>query len=361
MKAAVLFEVPGRLQIEDVVVDKPRRGEVLVKIVASGLCHSDLHAMRGQIEVPVPSVLGHEASGIVTEVGPGVEDFHPGDHVLGFLAAYCGVCDYCLSGRPTLCRGNFSRDPDDTPRLRLTDGTPLSQFAGLAAFAEEMLVHEHRLVKIDPSIPLDRAALVGCAVPTGVGAVIRTARVPAGATVAVIGCGGIGLNVIQGATLAGARRIIAIDIDTGKLERAHDFGATDLVDNSNGDALEQVEGLLPGELGVDFSFEALGRVDTYQLAAALLRPGGTATLIGLPEPRTIPLPPDAFSGERKIQGCSMGSVRFPTDLPYLLGLYRSGRLKLDELVSRKIRLEEINDGYDGIGRGDIARSVIVFD
>lgn len=360
MKAAVLFEVPGRLQIEDVVIDRPQRGEVLVKVAGSGLCHSDLHAMRGQIEASIPSVLGHEASGVVTEVGPGVEGLRPGDHVLGFLAAYCGVCDYCLSGRPTLCRQTFDRDPEDTPRLRLSDGTPLHQFAGLAAFAEQMLVHEHHLVKIDPSIPLDRAALVGCAVPTGVGAVIRTARVPAGATVAVIGCGGIGLNVIQGATLAGARRIIAIDIDSGKLERAHDFGATDLVDNSRGDALEQVEALLPGELGVDYSFEALGRVDTYQLAAALLRPGGTATLIGLPEQRPLPLPPAAFSGERKIQGCSMGSVRFPTDLPYLLGLYRSGRLKLDELVSRQIDLEDINEGYAAIGRGDIARSVIVF-
>ena len=361
MKAAVLFEVPGRLQIEDIEVDHPRRGEVLVKVAASGLCHSDLHAMRGQIDENVPSVLGHEASGTVAEVGPGVEGLRAGDHVLGFLAAYCGVCDYCLSGRPTLCRQNFDRGPVEPPRLRLADGTPLHQFAGLAAFAEQMLVHEHHLVKIDPSIPLDRAALVGCAVPTGVGAVIRTARVPAGATVAVIGCGGVGLNVIQGATLAGARRIVAIDIDPGKLERAHDFGATDLVDNSNGDALEQVEALLPGELGVDFSFEVLGRVDTYQLAAALLRPGGTATLIGLPEQRPIPLPPGTFNGERKIQGCSMGSVRFPTDLPYLLGLYRAGRLKLDELVSRQIRLEEINESYDAIGRGDIARSVIVFD
>lgn len=361
MKAAVLSEVPGRLQIEEVEVDQPRDHEVLVKVVGSGLCHSDLHAMRGQIEVALPTVLGHEASGIVAEVGPGVESFRPGDHVLGFLSAYCGACDYCLSGRPTLCRQNFDRAPEEPPRLRRADGTPLYQFAGLAAFAEQLLVHEHHLVKIDPSIPLDRAALVGCAVPTGVGAVIRTARVPAGATVAVIGCGGIGLNVIQGATLAGARRIIAIDVDSGKLERAHDFGATDLIDNSKGDALEQVEALLPGELGVDFSFEALGRVDTYQLAAALLRPGGTATLIGLPERRPIPLPPETFSGERKIQGCAMGSVRFLTDLPYLLGLYRSGRLKLDELVSRQLRLEEINEGYDAIGRGDIARSVIVFD
>lgn len=361
MKAAVLSQVPGRLQIEDVEVDRPRAHEVLVRVAATGLCHSDLHAMRGQIEAAIPSVLGHEAAGIVEEVGPGVEALGPGDHVIGFLAGYCGSCDYCLSGRPTLCRESFDRAPDEPPRLRLADGTPLHQFAGLSTFAEQMLVHEHRLVKIDSSIPLDRAALVGCAVPTGVGAVIRTARVPAGATVAVIGCGGIGLNVIQGAVLAGARRIIAIDVDPGKLERAHDFGATDLVDNSNGDALEQIEALLPGELGVDFSFEALGRVETYQLAAAILRPGGTATLIGLPEQRPIPLPPATFSSERKIQGCSMGSVRFPTDLPYLLGLYRSGRLKLDELVSRQIRLEEINEGYEAIGRGDIARSVVVFD
>lgn len=360
MKAAVLSQIPGRLQIEEVQIDQPRQQEVLVRVAATGLCHSDLHVMRGQVEAPIPTVLGHEAAGIVEEVGPGVQGLRSGDHVLGFLAGYCGACDYCLSGRPTLCRHSFDRDPDEPPRLRL-GGTALHQFVGLSTFAEQMLVHEHQLVKIDPSIPLDRAALVGCAVPTGVGAVIRTARVPAGATVAVIGCGGIGLNVIQGATLVGARRIIAVDIDPGKLERAHDFGATDLVDNSDGDALEQIEALLPGELGVDFSFEALGRVETYQLAAAMLRPGGTATLIGLPEQRPIPFPPATFSGERKIQGCSMGSVRFSTDLPYLLGLYRAGRLKLDELVSRQIRLEEINDGYDAIGRGDVARSVVLFD
>jgi S-(hydroxymethyl)glutathione dehydrogenase/alcohol dehydrogenase len=223
-----------------------------------------------------------------------------------------------------------------------------------------MLVHEHALVKIDPDIPLDRAAIVGCAVPTGVGAVIRTAKVPPGANVAVVGCGGVGLNCIQGAVIAGANRIVAVDINDGKLALARRFGATDVINNVNGDAVDQLSELVAGRGGVDYSFEAIGSKATYELAFALLRRGGTATLIGVPPAGNIELPAGAFLQERRVQGSLMGSVRFREDLPYFLDLYRSGRLKLDELVSNRIPLDQINEGYDAITDGSVARSVVVF-
>jgi len=244
--------------------------------------------------------------------------------------------------------------------LTLPNGKPALQFAGLATFAEQMLVHENALVKINADIPMDRAALVGCGVPTGVGAVIRTARVPEGATVAVIGCGGIGLNVVQGAVLAGASRIVAVDINDGKLELARQFGATDTINSTAGDAVEQLHELIPGSGGVDYSFEALGIKETFELAFALLRRGGTATAIGAGK-GTFAVPMAEFLQEKKIQGSCMGSVQFRRDLPYLLDLYTKGRLKLDELVSSRIPLEQINEGYAAIGSGSIARSVVVFD
>ena len=222
-----------------------------------------------------------------------------------------------------------------------------------------MLVHENALVKIDEDIPFDRAALVGCAVPTGVGAVIRTARVPAGATVAVVGCGGVGLNVIQGARIAGAERIIGVDINDGKLALAKEFGATDVINSSGGDAVEQLAEILPGAGGVDYSFESVGAKATYELAFRLLHRGGTATVIGLVF-GTFELQMHDLLQERKIQGSKMGSINFRKDLPYLLNLYKDGRLDLDRLVSKQISLEEINEGYAAISEGNIARSVVVF-
>lgn len=361
MLAAVLHESPGALSVEEVQVDRPGPHEVLIQVGATGLCHSDLHYLERPYPLSGPTVLGHEGAGVVEAVGPEVTYVRPGDHVISYPAAFCGLCGYCLSGRPTLCSGQASlqRGEGEQPRLRLADGRAAVQFTGLATFAEQMLVHENALVKIDPGIPLDRAALVGCGVPTGVGAVIRTARVPAGATVAVVGCGGIGLNVIQGAVLAGASRIIAIDINDGKLERARQFGATDVINNSAGDAAGQLDDLLPGAGGVDYSFEALGLKQTLELAFALLRPGGTATMIGVAA-GTFEIPAGLLLRERKVQGSLMGSMRFRTDLPYLLGLYQQGRLKLDELVSSRITLAEINEGYAAISNGSIARSVVVF-
>lgn len=361
MKAAVLHHSPGELSIEDVSLDKPAPREVMVRVAATGLCHSDLHYLQRSYDLGGPMVLGHEGAGIVEAVGSDVTYVKPGDHVIAYLAGFCGSCEWCLSGRMTLCRRvGLGRGPDEMPRIRLADGRPCQQFVGLSTFAEEMLIHENTVVKIDPDIPLDRAALVGCGVPTGVGAVIRSAKVTPGATVAVIGCGGVGLNCIQGAVIAGARRIVAIDINDGKLATAREFGATDTINNSDGTALEQLEACLPGDGGVDYSFEALGLAQTYELAFAILRPGGTATVLGVAS-GTFTLPTGAFLGERRIQGCVMGSVRFRQDLPYLLDLYRAGRLKLDELVSNRIPLEQINEGYAAISDGAVARSVVVFD
>jgi S-(hydroxymethyl)glutathione dehydrogenase/alcohol dehydrogenase len=361
VKAAVLHESPGKLEVQDVRIDNPGPHEVLLRVGATGLCHSDLHYLEREYPLAGPTVLGHEGAGVVEAVGSDVAYVKPGDHVISYPTAFCGRCEWCLSGRPTLCAAEgLTRGAGEKPRLSLPDGAALVQFVGLSTFAEQMLVHENALVKINPDIPMDRAALVGCGVPTGVGAVIRTAKVPEGATVAVIGCGGVGLNVIQGAVLAGASRIVAVDINDGKLALAREFGATDTINNSNNDAVEQLHELIPGAGGVDYSFEALGIKQTYELAFALLRRGGTATAIGVPS-GNFELPMGEFLQEKKFQGSVMGSVQFRRDLPYLLDLYMGGRLKLDELVSNRIKLEQINEGYAAIGGGSIARSVVVFD
>lgn len=361
MKAAVLFESPGKLEIEDLTIDVPGSREVLVKIMAAGLCHSDLHFLEDSHPLDGPTVLGHEGAGIVEVVGSAVEYVQPGDHVILFPHGFCGSCEWCLSGRPTLCTQEpLRRGENEGPRLRLRDGRPALQFAGVGTFAEKVLVHENNLVKIDRAMPFDRAALVSCGVPTGVGAVIRAAKVTPGANVAVIGCGGVGLNCIQGAVIAGANRIVAIDINNGKLNLAKQFGATDVINNASGDAVAELEALLPLSGGVDYSFEAIGLKETYELAFAVLRPGGTATVVGAGS-ESFELPTRAFLGERKIQGCLMGSVRFREDIPYLLDLYRAGRLKLDELVSNRISLDKINEGYAAITDGSVARSVVVFE
>lgn len=272
MRAAVLNRVPGPLEIEEIQIDDPGPREVLVRVVASGLCHSDLHFMEGKYVRETPLVLGHEASGVVEAVGRDVVAFRPGDHVVACLSVFCGHCPDCLSGRPALCEApERERAPGQPPRLS-RNGTPVRQFAHLSAFAEQMLVHEHALVKIRPDMPLDRAALIGCAVTTGVGAVINTAKVPPGGTVAVLGCGGIGLNCIQGAALAGAGRIIAVDTLAWKLELARSFGATDLVDAAEEDTVAVVRELTGG--GVEYSFEAIGLKRTAEQAFAMLRAGG---------------------------------------------------------------------------------------
>lgn len=360
MRGAVIRSAGGPVETEEISIDKPRGREVLVNTGAAGICHSDLLFAEGKFRTRMPTVLGHEAAGVVEAVGEDVTHVRPGDHVVSCISVFCGACEYCLSGRPALCgKTGLRRPKGDAPRLS-KDGELIWQFLELSAFAEQMLVHENAVVKVTKDIPLDRGALIGCAVTTGVGAVFRTAHIEPGSTVAVIGCGGVGLNAVQGARLAGAGRIIAVDRIASKLERAKEFGATDVVDASTDDPVGQVQELTGG--GVHYSFEAIGLAPTTQQAFAMLRPGGVATVIGMIPPGTmVDLPGVDFMFEKRIQGSAMGSNRFRIDIPRLADLYLQGRLKLDELVSARIGLDDVSAGFDELHRGEIARSVIVFD
>ena len=360
MKAAVLREVGQPLQIEEVSIGKPGPREVLIRTKAAGVCHSDLHFVEGSYPHPLPAVLGHESAGIVEAVGSEVRTVKVGDHVITCLSAYCGHCEVCLTGHMSLCISpETKRAKSEAPRL-FREGlsgsgdTKMAQFLNLSSFAEQMLVHEHACVAIRRDMPFDRAALIGCSVMTGVGAMIHTSGVRPGETVAVIGCGGVGL-----ATINGRRRIIAIDRIPSKLELARQFGATDVIDASE-DPVKQVQDLTGG--GVHHSFEAIGLKVTAEQAFKMLRRGGTANIIGMiPVGTMIELHGPDFLGEKKIQGSFMGSNRFPVDMPRLVDAYMAGKLKLDELISRRIRLEDVNSAFDELKRGELARSVIVFD
>ncbi len=359
MKAAVLRAVGEPLQIEDVTLDATGPREVRIRTVAAGVCHSDLHFQEGSYPYPLPAVLGHESAGIVEEVGSEVRYVKPGDPVVTCLSVFCGYCEYCLSGRPALCRKvDTRRTPEQPSRLR-QNGDVMHQFLDLSSYAEELLVHEHALVKIREEMPLERAALLGCGVTTGLGSVFNTARVEPGSTVVVIGCGGVGLSAVQGAAMIGAGRVIAVDRIASKLNLAKRLGATDLVNAAEGDPVAQVKELSGG--GVDYAFEAIGLKETAEQAFRMLKNGGTATVIGMiPIGTRIELDGYEFLFEKKIQGCNMGSNRFRIDLPRYVDFYLSGRLKLDELVSREIRLEQINDAFDALRRGEVARQVIRF-
>lgn len=363
MRAAVMRDDSGILKVEELQIDAPDPGEVLVRTVASGLCHSDLHFIDGTWQTPPPVVLGHEAAGVVEAVGEGVSEFAPGDHVIACASVFCGRCEKCLTGHSYLCHNRYSmisRAPGATPRLTDTDGEPVNAFGGLATFAEQMLVHPNSIVKVTDAMPLDRAALIGCGVTTGVGAVFRSAEVRPASTVAVIGCGGVGISAVQGAHLAGARQIIAIDLEPRKLEWAREFGATDLVNPNDGDPVVQVRELTGG--GVDYSFECIGLKATAEQAFDMIGAGGLATILGM-------IPPgvnleisgtDLFISAKRIQGSLMGSNNFTVDMPHLCDLYLGGRLKLDEMVSQTISLDEINEGFEAMKNGDVVRSIIDF-
>jgi len=360
MKAAVLHALNEPLRIEDVAIDTPGPHEVLVRTAAVGVCHSDLHVVEGSLPNPLPMVLGHEPAGVVEAVGRDVRHVVPGDHVIGCLSAFCGTCEYCTAGRTNLCDGDaLLRRADERPRLA-QDGAPIAPFANLGAFAERMLVHENALVKIRPDVPLDRAALIGCGVTTGLGAVFNRARVPAGSTVAVIGCGGIGLSVVQGARIAGAGRIVAVDTVPWKLELAARLGATDTVSAAGGNPAKAVVDLTAG--GVDYAFEAIGLPATVRQAVRMTRKGGTIVMIGVvPAGTSVELPgADIVLREKTILGCMMGSNRFRTDMPRYVELYRSGALRLDEMISARLPLEGVNDALDALRGGTAARSVILF-
>ncbi|HCG68814.1 MAG TPA: alcohol dehydrogenase, partial [Gammaproteobacteria bacterium] len=314
MKAAVFREVNVPMEIEEVTVSKPGPREVLIRTKAAGICHSDMHFFNGSYPGKLPMVLGHESAGVVEQVGSDVHYVKPGDHVITCLSVFCGHCEQCLTGHLSLCQEpETSRGGEEEPRISQND-QPLTPFAQLGSFAEMMLVHEHALVKVREDMPMDRAALIGCGVTTGIGAVIHTAAVEPGSTVAVIGCGGIGLSAINGAALAGASRVIAVDMVASKLELARKFGATDLVDASDGEAIEKVREMTGG--GVHYSFEAIGLKATAEQAFKMLRAGGTATVIGMiPPGQMVELHGVDFLSEKKIQGSMMGSNRFRVDMP----------------------------------------------
>lgn len=360
MKAAVLREVGGPLRIEDVQITKPGPREVLIRTVATGVCHSDLHFVEGAFKTPMPVVLGHESAGLVEAVGEDVRSLAPGDHVVTCISAYCGHCDYCVGGRLNLCDSpETSRGADEPARLSL-GGQPMPSFLNISAFAEQILTHENAVAKIRPDMPLDRAALLGCAVITGYGAVTRTAGVRPGETVAVIGCGGVGLSAINAAVLAGAARVIAIDRVPQKEALARQFGATDFICADQESPVKQVQAMTGG--GVHHAFEAIGLAVAAEQAFDMLRRGGTATVVGMIAPgQRVQLKGASFLQEKRIQGSLMGSNQFPVDLPRLADLYMQGRLKLDELISRRIRLDQVNEAFAEMKTGQIARSVIVFD
>jgi S-(hydroxymethyl)glutathione dehydrogenase/alcohol dehydrogenase len=359
MKAAVLRGVKTPLSIEDVEVSKPGPHEVLIRTAAAGVCHSDLHFQTGAYFYPMPAVLGHESAGVVEQVGSEVRYVAPGDHVITCLSVFCGHCDYCLKGRPALCtKVDTRRGQNDAPRLS-QKGEVMHQFLDLSSYAEQMLVHENAVVKITREMPLDRAALIGCGVTTGVGAVFNTAKVPAGSSVAVIGCGGVGLSAVQGARIAGAARIVAVDTLDSKLELAKRFGATDGVNARKGDPVEQVKELTGG--GVEYSFEAIGLKATAEQAFGMLRNGGTATVIGMiPIGQKVEVPGVEFLFEKRLQGSNMGSNAFRVDMPRYVDLYLQGRLNLDDLVSKRIRLDQVNEAFADLEKGEVARSVILF-
>ncbi|MDG2278187.1 MAG: Zn-dependent alcohol dehydrogenase [Pseudomonadales bacterium] len=360
MKAAVFREVNVPMEIEDIQISKPGPREVLVNTKAAGICHSDMHFYNGTYPGQVPMVLGHESAGVVEAVGSDVHYVKPGDHVITCLSVFCGHCEKCLTGHMSLCQEpETNRSKEDEPRLSHNDAA-LTQFAQLGSFAEQMLVHEHAVVKIREDMPMDRAALIGCGVTTGVGSVIHTAGVEPGSTVAVIGCGGIGLSAINGAAIAGAARIIAVDMVDSKLELARKFGATDVVNGGSGDPVEQVKELSGG--GVHYSFEAIGLKATAEQAFGMLRSGGTATVIGMiPPGDMVSLHGPDFLMEKKIQGSMMGSNRFRVDMPRFVDFYLQGRLHLDDMVSNRIKLSDINEGMAALETGELARSVIIFD
>jgi S-(hydroxymethyl)glutathione dehydrogenase/alcohol dehydrogenase len=360
MKAAV-FHAPNQpLTIEDIDIAQPGRREVLIRTAAAGLCHSDLHIIEGKYPGPVPAVLGHECAGVVEAVGEDVSYVRPGDHVITCLSVFCGHCEFCLSGHMAICNTPEIRFPPGPSKRLDWRGKPLNQILNLSGFAEQMLVHEHALVKITPDMPLDRAAIIGCAVMTGYGAIVHTAKVEPGSTVAVVGCGGIGLAAVNAAQIAGAARIIAIDMDAGKLALAREFGATDTVDASLGDVVKRVVEMTGG--GVPYSFECIGLKQTAEDCFAMLRAGGTATVIGmLPYGTKIELHGLDLLRERRIQGSLMGSNRFRTDMPRLIQFYQQGRLHLDRMISGHLKLDQINEGFAALKKGGLARNVIQFD
>jgi S-(hydroxymethyl)glutathione dehydrogenase/alcohol dehydrogenase len=364
IQAAIFREPHTPLSIEPINIDQPQDREVLVRTVATGVCHSDLHVINGNMRrsalTDPAMVLGHEGAGVVEAVGPGVTYVKPGHHVVACLSGFCGVCEQCLSGHPNLCQQGFqNRRAGESPRLS-QGGQAVGQLFSVSSFAERMLLHENSLVRIDEDIPLDRAALVGCGVLTGVGAVLRTSGLQAGQSVAVFGCGGVGLSCIQGARIGGASQIVAVDVFDSKLEMAQRMGATHTVNGSNIDPVEGVKSATGGR-GVDHAFEAVGNTTLIRQAVESLAIRGTTTIVGVPPAgAVIEFPFMAIRPECKVQTSRMGSNRFRFDIPRYLEFYRQGRLLLDEMVTKEGRLDDVNEAFRAMQAGEVARTVLRF-
>ena len=360
-KAAVLIEPGKPLVIEQIVVDAPGPHEVRIRTAACGLCHSDLHFIDGAYPHPLPAIPGHEAAGIVEAVGSEVRTVKPGDAVVTCLSAFCGHCEFCVTGRMSLCLGGDTRRPaGSAPRITRPDGSPVNQMLNLSAFSEVMLVHEHACVAIDPDMPLDRAAVIGCAVTTGAGTIFNACKVTPGETVLVVGCGGVGLAVINAAKIAGASKIIAADPLPEKRELAKVLGATHTVDALAEDAAKQILAISGG--GVDWGIEAVGRQASADLAVAALKRGGTAVILGMmPLDCKVGLSAFDLLGGKKLMGALMGMNHFPVDLPRLVDFYLRGLLDLDTIIAERITLDQVNEGFNTMRAGHSARTVVVFD
>ncbi|MCZ6708144.1 MAG: Zn-dependent alcohol dehydrogenase [Chloroflexi bacterium] len=355
MKAAILHGANEPLTVEEIDIIDPRPTEVLVRTSVSGVCHSDLHFVDGSWKIPMPVVLGHEAAGVVEKVGESVSYVQPGDHVIMSFRPFCGSCTYCLSGRPNLCN-DAAQAAMSAGRLSW-DGKSVTQFASVASFSEYMLTTESGVLKIPEDFPMAEAALIGCGVMTGVGAALYTARVPGGAVTVVIGCGGVGLNVIQGLRVAGASRIIAVDVLDNKLEMATNFGATDTINANETDPVQAVKDLT-GD-GIEYAFEAIGNVNAARQAFDMVQAGGTAVIVGMmPMGSEISVPGPAFLQEKKMIGCMYGSTRFREHMPKLIDLYRQGKLDLSGLVTKRFPLDQVNEAFTAMQNGEVARSVL---
>jgi S-(hydroxymethyl)glutathione dehydrogenase / alcohol dehydrogenase len=364
MKAAVLYKPNTPLEVVDLEQQPPKAGEVRVRVKAAGVCHSDWHIINGDWQMPLPMVLGHEAAGIIEEAGAGVTNVKPGDHVIFSFRAHCGQCFYCSTGRTVLCDGHTSPRwamLDGTCRLR-RDGQDVNQMARIGTFSERSVCPAEYVVPIRKEMPWPQAALMGCCVPTGVGAVTRCAQVEAGSSVVVIGCGGVGLNVVQGARLAGAVTIIACDLVDRKLEFAKEFGATHTINAKRENVVERVRALTGGR-GADYAFDAIGGAETTLQIVDAVRNGGTAVIVGMAAMNVrAPITPYTMALQEKVlKGTMYGSVRPNIDFPQLVDLYLDGRLKVDQLVSRTYPLSKINDGFAALVSGEVARGVVVFD
>ena len=364
IKAPLLYRQREPMGVEDIEVEDPQEGEVKVKMTASGVCHSCLHAADGswtRFDDAMPMVLGDEGSGVVEEVGAGVHSVEPGDHVVLSWSPSCGLCRHCVVGKPALClnRATVGRILGGHTRFRW-QGKPAYHFGATGTYAPVTVIHHSQAIKIDDDVPLETAALIGCSVTTGVGAVLNTAQVPAGAPIAVWGAGGIGLNVIQGGVVCGAWPIIAVDIDSRKLGLAEEFGATHVVDASKEDPVEAVTRITDG--GADYTFVAVGHMPAAEQAWNALAKGGLCVVIGLgPTGGKVAVDNfDLITKERRLAGSFYGTAQPRNDFPRFVNLYKAGKLKLDELVTKRYSIYEANEAFEDLKAGQLARGLIVF-